>query len=289
MQQEHPAEGRPLYKTVAGRSCLVLLSVHEGDFIPKSLHDAQGRPLGIADPADLERHIAIDHGIREVTRLVAEAMQAHVFRATHSRLVVDINRFPDEPDCVAPVADGTDIPLNRALSAAARKNRLSTYFNPAVDGLKAFIAGVAAESGAEPFVICMHSFARVLAEDPDNPKKQDVCVFSYPEFGPLPTVEAFVRSLREQQPGLLVGYNDPFSAKTPGLRTPPDDNRLASPISFHAVIARNNVPNHFALEICQDLISDSAGQIRMADAVAAALRAAYDFSGSTPRLRSATP
>src|SRR3954463_1112029 len=70
--QCHPLdEAKPLYETVAGPSCLLLVSVHEGDYIPRSLNDARGRPLGIANPADLERHIAIDHGIREVTRLVA--------------------------------------------------------------------------------------------------------------------------------------------------------------------------------------------------------------------------
>jgi predicted N-formylglutamate amidohydrolase len=98
--------------------------VHEGDYIPKWLDDAQGRPLGIADPADLDRHIAIDHGIREVTRLVAASTQASVFRATHSRLVADINRFPDESDCVAPTAEGTDIPLNSALDCSGRESRL---------------------------------------------------------------------------------------------------------------------------------------------------------------------
>src|SRR4051812_49258512 len=108
-------EAKPLYEAVKGRSCLLLLSVHEGDYIPESINDAQGRPLGIANPADLDRHIAIDHGIREVTRLVASSTQANVFRATHSRLVADLNRFPDELDCVAPTADGTEIPLNHAL------------------------------------------------------------------------------------------------------------------------------------------------------------------------------
>jgi predicted N-formylglutamate amidohydrolase len=94
--QHRSLERRPLYQTVKGQSCLLLLSVHEGDYIPASLSDEGGRPLGIANPADLERHIAIDHGIREVTRLVAASTKANVFRATHSRLVADINRFPDE-------------------------------------------------------------------------------------------------------------------------------------------------------------------------------------------------
>jgi predicted N-formylglutamate amidohydrolase len=285
-KQEHAADRlKPLYDTVIGDSCLLLISVHEGDYIPKSLHDAEGRPLGIADPADLERHVVIDHGIREVTRIVAADTKANVFRATHSRLVADINRFPDELDCVAPSADGTDIPMNRALDAAGRESRLARYFHPAIAGLKEFVRQVAARHGAEPLVVCMHSFARVLAEEPQNPKRQDICVFSYPEFGPIPTVDAFVRILRNQQPDRVIGHDEPFSARTPGLSTPPGDKRLASPTSFYAVIERQNVLNHFALEICQDLISDEVGQIRMAGAITKALRAAFDLSGSKPRLR----
>jgi predicted N-formylglutamate amidohydrolase len=283
--QDHSLnEGKPLYEMVKGQSCLLLLSVHEGDYIPQSLNDAQGRPLGIRDPADLDRHIMIDHGIREVTRLVAASTRAHVFRATHSRLVADINRFPDESDCVAPIADGTKIPMNIALDQKGREVRLAQYFHPAIEGLKRFVGELASENGSEPFVICMHSFARELAEA-QHPKRHDVCVFGYPEFGSSPKVDAFVRVLRQQEPELMIGHDEPFSARTPGLSTPEGDKRLASPTSFHAVIERNNVLNHFALEICQDLISDATGKNRMAGAITKALDTAFDFSGRKPTLR----
>jgi predicted N-formylglutamate amidohydrolase len=199
--------------------------------------------------------------------------------------VADINRFPDESDCVAPTADGTDIPLNSALDEAGREIRLAKYFHPAIEGLKEFVCKIAAENGSEPFVICMHSFARVLAEQSQHPKRHDICVFSYPEFGPIPNVAAFVRILRNQQPELVIGHDEPFSARTPGLSTPPGDKRMASPTSFHGVIERDNVMNHFALEICQDLISDEASQSRMAGKITKALHAAFDFSGRKPRLR----
>jgi predicted N-formylglutamate amidohydrolase len=274
----------PLYHTVKGAGSLLLVSIHEGNYVPPSLHDDQGRPLGIADPADLNRHIAIDHGVREVARLLAASMRAHVYKATHSRLVADVNRFPDETECVAVVADGTDIPINKALDEMGRKARLATYFFPVIDGLKAFVQQVATHNGAEPFVVCMHSFARKL-NTKDQPQRHDICVFSYPEFGRLPSVEAFIRVLRQQQPGLVVGYNEPFSARTPGMKTPPGDRRLASPPSFYGVIERNNVQNHFALEICQDLIADEAGQSRMAGVITRALSSTFDFSGNEPRLR----
>jgi hypothetical protein len=117
-----------------------------------------------------------------------------------------------------------------------------------------------------------------------HPKRQDVCVFGYPEFGPSPNIDAFVRVLRKLRPELTIGQDEPFSARTPGLNTPKGDNRLASPPSFYAVIERSNVLNHFALEICQDLISDDAGKTRLAGAVGSALITAFDFSGRKPRL-----
>jgi predicted N-formylglutamate amidohydrolase len=204
----------PLYETVEGESCLVLFSVHEADYIPEFLNDAEGRPLGIMDPDDLHRHIAVDRGIREVTRLVAASTRAHVFRATHSRLIADLNRFPDEADCVAPIADGTNILLNKALKEEGRESRLAQYFYPPIEALKAFVEDVARTNGSDPFVICMHSYARVLAEDAQKPKRQDICIFGYPEFGPNPNIKAFVRNLRSQQPELDIGLNEPFSART---------------------------------------------------------------------------
>ena len=86
----------------------------------------------------------------------------------------------------------------------------------------------------------------------------------------------------------MIGHDEPFSARTPGLSTPPGDKRLASPASFYGVIERNNVLNHFALEICQDLLSDGVGQSGMAGAIIKALDEAFDFGGSKPKLRDQT-
>src|SRR5215217_3726100 len=98
----------PVYTIQKGATPLVLISVHEGRHIPEELHDRNGKPLGINDPADLARHIAVDLGAGEVTTLLTQATKAHVFKVTHSRLVADLNRFQDELECIAPRADGTD-------------------------------------------------------------------------------------------------------------------------------------------------------------------------------------
>jgi predicted N-formylglutamate amidohydrolase len=253
-----------------GQGALALISVHEGRHIPRELHDPDGRPLGIGDPADIDRHIAYDLGAAELTTFLAQSRKAHVFRVTHSRLVADLNRFEDELECVSPRADGTEIPLNAALTADQRAARLAKYYFPALNGLNTFIANTSRGLGFEPFVVSVHSFARTQNEDPE-PKAEDICVFGYPEFGRSPNLENFVEQLRVENPHLVVGNNSPFSARTPTLKTAKDDPRMACPVTFHNVVARGNVLNHFSLEICQDLLRTEDAQREMADRVSSAL------------------
>jgi predicted N-formylglutamate amidohydrolase len=262
----------PLYTTQQGRRPLVLISVHEGRHIPQELHDRTGCPLGIEDPSDLERHIAVDLGAGEVTTLLADAMKAHVFRVTHSRLVADLNRFDNELECIAPRADGTDIPLNQALTDEQRSARLARFYFPVLTAMNEFVADVARKEGKEPFVISMHSYARTQREYP-APKREDICVFGYPEFGPSPNLEKFVQQLRFDNPELAIGNNRPFSAKTPALQTSEGDNRMPCPVTFYNVVRRDNVFNHFTVEICQDLLRTAEARRKIAERLLHALTA----------------
>src|SRR3954468_21566469 len=158
----------PLFEILRGSAPVIVLSVHAGRHIPAELHDARGRPLGLSNRADAERHISVDLGIDPVTRFLAELLNANAFLSTHSRLVVDLNRFEYEEECVAPVADGTEIPMNKALTSEGRRERLERYFFPAHAAIDRLIDDVTAEHGKRPFVIRMHSFARTLKEKPNE-------------------------------------------------------------------------------------------------------------------------
>jgi predicted N-formylglutamate amidohydrolase len=248
----------------------VLISVHDGRFVPSDLYDDKGRALGIDNPADLERHIAVDLHVDALTSLLAELTEAHTFKVTHSRLVADVNRFFDETECVAPVADGTPVPMNVGLTAEQRQSRLDTYYFPVLTALRDFVSSIAESNGAEPFIVSMHSFARTLRTQP-SPKPQDVCVFGYPEFGPSTKIEHFAREIQSFNPALRVGINERFSAKTPDLVTGEDDHRLPCPVTFYNVVQRGNVERHFCLEVCQDLITDPASQRHLACHIAQAV------------------
>src|SRR5947209_19205794 len=98
----------PLFEIIRGSAPVIVLSVHAGRHSPAELHDARGRPLGLSNRADAELHISVDLGIDGVTRLLAERLNASTFLSTHSTLVVDLNRFEYEEECVPPVVDCTE-------------------------------------------------------------------------------------------------------------------------------------------------------------------------------------
>jgi predicted N-formylglutamate amidohydrolase len=266
-----------LFEIIRGRAPLIILSVHAGRNIPAELHDRMGRPLGLSNLHDAERHISVDVGVDPVTRLLAEKLSANAFLSTHSRLVADLNRFEYEDESIPPIADCTEIPMNKALSTRGRQERLEQYFFPAHDAIDRLIDEVAAEHGKTPFVFRLHSFARTLLEKPEEPRHQDICVYNYPEFGRDSLFETFLRTLRERNPSLDVGNNEPFSGRTPGF---PDKDRSPSPVSYRHLVQRNN-QRTIAVEIRQDLIESSEGQQRYAGILADALHEAFGFEISS--------
>ena len=231
------------------------------------------RPLGLSNPLDAERHISVDLGIEQVTRRLAETMSANAFLSTHSRLVADLNRFEYDEECIPIVADCTEIPMNKALSSKARRERLEKYFFPAHAAIDRLIDDVAAEHREKPFVFRLHSFARTLREKPEDPRHQDICVYNYPEFGRDPVFDTFLRTLRRQNPSLHIGNNDPFAGRTPGF---PDKERSAAPVSYRHLVQRNN-QRTVAVEIRQDLITSADGQQLYAGILAGALHEAFGF------------
>ena len=96
-----------------GGSPILFASDHAGRAIPKALGT-----LGLDEPA-LSRHIAYDIGIYGVTTRLARALHAPYVFQPYSRLVIDCNRRPGNPQSLMTVSDGVIIPGNSDLSPAA--------------------------------------------------------------------------------------------------------------------------------------------------------------------------
>ena len=75
--------------------------------IPKILGD-----LGL-DAGQRRRHIAWDIGIAEVTRRLANLLDAPAVLAGYSRLVIDCNRQLEDPTSIAQESDDVAVPGNR--------------------------------------------------------------------------------------------------------------------------------------------------------------------------------
>ena len=189
-----------------GPAPLVLLCDHASGFIPRAL-DALG-----LDEAQLARHIAFDIGIAEVTRRLAERLDAPAVLSGFSRLIVDPNRGLDDPTLMPQISDGVVVPGNRALSPAARRARLEAFFEPyhaavtrVLDAKQASLGGPSGAPPRGPAVISMHSFTPVMKGN-ERPWQIGVLWNRDPRL-PRP----LMAKLRAA--GVVVGDNEPYSGR----------------------------------------------------------------------------
>ena len=89
-----------------GRAPVLLVADHASPFFPAAMNQ-----LGLADWV-LERHVAWDIGSDQLTRYLADALDAQAVLAGFSRLIVDPNRKLDDPTAFIEVSDGITVPGN---------------------------------------------------------------------------------------------------------------------------------------------------------------------------------
>jgi predicted N-formylglutamate amidohydrolase len=91
----------PVTLCAGGASPFLLVADHAGRRIPAALGD-----LGVSE-SELRRHIAWDVGIEPVTRMMAEALDAHAIMQPYSRLVIDCNRPFAAESSIATITENT--------------------------------------------------------------------------------------------------------------------------------------------------------------------------------------
>jgi predicted N-formylglutamate amidohydrolase len=172
--------------------------------------------------------------------------------AGYSRLVIDCNRWPDDPSSIPLESDGIAIPGNAALDEAARRERRALLFEPYHDAIDRQLAQLGA-GGRPPAVISMHSF---------TPKMQG---FARPwHIGVLWDGEGriakpLLAALRAELDPATVGDNQPYSAREP----------VGFTQRHHAY--ERGLP-HVAIELRQDLIADDKGAAEWAKRLARLLK-----------------
>jgi len=219
---------------------------HASRAIPKSL-----RRLGLPELATWQ-HIAWDIGAGEVARGLANALGVPAVLAGYSRLVVDCNRQPDDPEAFRTESDGQVVPGNQGLTEFDRRVRLGCLFDPYHEAIAALLAGFRARETV-PLVISVHTFTPSMAGQ-DRPWHVGV-LWDQDE----PNARRLIAALREVA-GLVVGENQPYSGKHPCDYT----------IDQHA--ERAGLP-HLCIEIRQDQVDSPAGAERWILRLAAAIGA----------------
>ncbi len=227
-----------------GASDLLLIGDHAGKLVP----DALGS-LGIPD-SELARHIGWDIGIAALGRALAAALDAVFIHQTYSRLVIDCNRDPAAPDAMPVVSDGTRIPANEGLTAAARAARVAAIHAPYQAAIAAELARRDA-GGRRTRLVSLHSFTPVMA---GVARPWQVGVLH--DKGELSLTHRTLARLRAD-PALTVGDNQPYSM-----------DGIDHTVPRHAYPDRPYVE----LEVRQDLIGDDAGVAAWTQRLAAVLR-----------------
>jgi Predicted N-formylglutamate amidohydrolase len=227
---------------------LLLVCDHAGRAFPAAL----GR-LGLDEGAS-DRHIAWDIGAAALTRALARRLDAPAVLATYSRLVIDVNRQPGDPQSIVAVSDGTPIPGNETMSEAdeiARAEAIHWPYHHAVDQAFARLRRI----GPEPLFISIHTFTPCLATPclADAPRPWDIGIL----WNHDPRVAVPLLALLRRHAGLRVGDNEPYSAR-----------ELAYTLNLHAGAA--GLP-HAAIEVRQDHCASERAIARWAEMLGDAL------------------
>jgi predicted N-formylglutamate amidohydrolase len=226
----------------AGRAPFVLLCEHASRLLPPGY----GR-LGL-EAAELDRHIAWDIGAAELATRVACLLDAPLFLAGYSRLLIDLNRPPDSPTSIPEISEATFIPGNVGLDAAERRRRHEIWFKPFHDAVAAFLE---ARNGTATTVIGIHTFTPVFKGVSRG--WQAGVLFRQAE-----TLGERLAEAIEKRCGTPVGRNEPYRVTLEEDYTVPvhgdGQNRPAA-----------------LIEVRQDLVTDVFGIERWSRLLAAAL------------------
>ncbi|MEM9012401.1 MAG: N-formylglutamate amidohydrolase [Pseudomonadota bacterium] len=232
-----------------GSSPFFLSADHAGCAVPRSL-SSLGLPA-----SELQRHIGVDIGIATLGDMLSEALDATFISQPYSRLVIDCNRPKGQADSIPERSDGTDVPGNQGLSAAARRARETVIFEPYHTRFRDLLDRRAAQDRTS-VLIALHSF---------TPKHGD-----YPEPRPWHISVLYNRDARlarpllarlRGEPDLVVGENEPYLVS--------DELDYAIPVHGEA---RGILS--VEIEIRQDTLGDAASCRRWSDRLARLLPAA---------------
>ena len=187
-----------------GKAQCLIVCDHASNRIPEALGT-----LGLSKK-DREKHIAWDPGTEVIGRYLSEQLDAPAYFSTFSRIVVDVNRGANSPECMRETYDHVPVPGNTNLSRAEKKQRIDEIFNPYHKNLAKQVQRFLKKKRV-PMIISVHSFTPEM-DGYRRPwhigilwnKEDDIAL-------------KLVDNLRAQNPTMIVGENEPYSLKAENL------------------------------------------------------------------------
>lgn len=220
---------------------ILLVADHASDAVPPHID------LGVA-PVVFGTHIAVDIGVAALTQALAARLGAPALLGDVSRLVIDLNREPEEEGLIPTTSDGIAIPGNHGLTAAERQHRIDAHHAPYHDRLAALI-----DTHAPRLIVSVHSFAPALLSR-DEPRPWPVGIL----YNTDDRAARIALGLLLAQ-GIAAGDNQPYSGRD-----------LNYTMNRHA--EARGLP-YLGLEVRQDGLADAAGIERWAARLTAVIRA----------------
>lgn len=229
-----------------GASPIILICEHASSYIP-----ARYERLGLSE-VEACSHIAWDIGAEEVVRHLSHMLDAPAFVATHSRLLIDLNRPTETNSSIAIRSESTEVPGNYNLGLDERRDRIHFLFHPFHNAVASYLDQRTAYERAESLrIVCVHSFTRVYLGER---RLWDVGIlFERAETWGTQLVRRIGAS-----GDLITGANVPYSI---------------GPEWDYAVPVHGDARGIDALliEICNDLIDSPEGALSMAQCIVKAL------------------
>jgi len=228
-----------------GQSPLVIVSDHASRRVSRALGH-----LGLP-PEYFNRHIAYDIGTDKITRCLADRLDARAVLAQYSRLVVDLNRHPNDLDCIPGMSDQIPIPGNQGLDKIDIVQRIATFHTPYHDAIAQEMKVITDRDGQPPVIFSIHSFTPTMN---GVERVWDVGVL----WNKDPRMPLALIDDLERWDGFHVGNNKPYSGQD-----------LAYTIDTHGT--EQGIAN-CAIEIRQDHCGSLEEISHWADILADALR-----------------
>lgn len=205
-------------------------------------HASNRVPLGIdlgIDATYLNQHVAWDIGVADVAAEIVRVTSSAAYLGNVSRLVVDLNRFAEEPGAIPISSDGIAIDGNH-LDATARLERLADYHHAYHDKLSEIL------NECRPgLILSLHSFTPQLESKPEEQRPWEIGVLYNQYEAASKAALAYL-----QTRGLNVGDQLPYSGKL-----------LNATMNRHA--EGNEIP-YIGIEMRQDMVADANRQERFA-------------------------